>query len=97
MGLAYGIEGADDDDAPLRDRIQRDRDQETGARRHTPRSGLALMVFFVFACQCISTLAVVRRETRSWRWPIVMFVSMTALAYLMALLTYQVGGLLGFE
>lgn len=97
MGLAYGIEGAADDDAPLRDRIQRDRDRQTGARRHTPRSGLALMVFFVFACQCVSTLAVVRRETRSWKWPIVMFVSMTALAYLAALLTYQVGGLLGFE
>jgi len=97
MGLAYGIEGADDDDAPLRQRIQNDRDPETGARRHTPRSGLALMVFFVFACQCVSTLAVVRRETRSWKWPIVMFVSMTALAYVMALLTYQGGALLGFE
>jgi len=97
MGLAYGIEGADDDDAPLRARIRQDRDKETGERRHTPRSGLALMVFFVFACQCVSTLAVVRRETRSWRWPIVMFVSMTALAYLMAFLTYQGGALLGFE
>ena len=97
MGLAYGIEGADGDDTPLRERIREDRDEVTGDRRHTPRSGLALMVFFVFACQCVSTLAVVRRETRSWRWPVVMFVTMTALAYLMALLTYQGGALLGFD
>ncbi|MGB1700653.1 MAG: ferrous iron transporter B, partial [Nannocystaceae bacterium] len=97
MGLAYGIEGADGDDTPLRERIREDRDAATGDRRHTPRSGLALMVFFVFACQCVSTLAVVRRETRSWRWPIVMFVTMTVLAYLMALLIYQGGALLGFE
>lgn len=96
MGLAYGIEGAGEDDAPLRQRLREDKDPSTGERRHTPRSGLALMVFFVFACQCMSTLAVVRRETRSWRWPLLMLGSMTAVAYLMALAVYQVGGWFGF-
>jgi ferrous iron transport protein B len=53
-------------------------------------SGISLMIFYVFAMQCMSTLAVVRRETRSWKWPIIQFVYMTALAYVMSLIAYQV-------
>ena len=67
-----------------------------GSRRYTPLGGLALMVFYVYACLCMSTVAVVRRETRSWRWPIFMFLSMTIFAYVAAVLVYQVGLLLGF-
>ena len=52
-------------------------------------SGLSLMIFYVFAMQCMSTLAVVKRETRSWKWPIIQFIYMTGLAYLMSLLVYQ--------
>ncbi len=52
---------------------------------------LSLMVFFALCCQCASTLAVIRRETRSWRWPVFTFVYMTVLAYAGALLVYQVG------
>jgi ferrous iron transport protein B len=96
LGLVYGIEGADEDDAPLRETLATATDEETGDKRYTPLGGLALMVFFVYAAQCMSTLAVVKRETRSWRWPIFMFVSMTAIAYLAALLVYQVGRALGF-
>jgi len=55
---------------------------------------LSVMVFFALCCQCASTLAVIRRETNSWRWPIFTFVYMTVLAYLGALITYQVGSLL---
>jgi ferrous iron transport protein B len=95
LGLVYGIENADEDDAPLREVI-RDAKDEHGERRYTKLSGLALMVFFVYACQCMSTLAVVRRETRSWKWPAFMLVSMTVIAYLAALLVFQGGQLLGF-
>ena len=52
-------------------------------------SGLSLMIFYVFAMQCMSTLAVVRRETKSWKWPIIQLLYMTGLAYLMSLLVYQ--------
>jgi len=52
-------------------------------------SGLSLMIFYVFAMQCMSTLAVVKRETRSWKWPILQLIYMTGLAYLMSLLVYQ--------
>jgi ferrous iron transport protein B len=54
---------------------------------------LSLMVFFALCCQCASTLAVIRRETRSWAWPAFTFVYMTALAYVAALVVYQVGSL----
>ncbi len=55
---------------------------------------LSLMVFFALCCQCASTLAVIRRETNSWRWPLFTFTYMTVLAYAGALLVYQVGRLL---
>jgi len=95
LGLVYGIEADDEDNVPLRDAL-RDAKQPDGQRRYSSLSALALMVFFVYACQCMSTLAVVRRETRSWRWPLLMFTSMTALAYVAAVLVFQVGRLLGY-
>ncbi|MCC7308701.1 MAG: ferrous iron transport protein B, partial [Acidobacteria bacterium] len=63
----------------------------------TPLTALSLMVFFVLAMQCMSTIAIVRRETNSWRWPLFMIGYMTALAYIGALVTYQCGLLLGFR
>ena len=57
----------------------------------TPASALSLMVFFALCCQCASTLAVIKRETKTWRWPIFTFTYMTVLAYVGALLVYQVG------
>jgi len=56
----------------------------------TPAGAIALLVFFAFAMQCTSTLAVVRRETNSWKWPFVQFVYMTGLAYGSALIVNQV-------
>jgi ferrous iron transport protein B len=62
-----------------------------GQKVFTVPVALSLMVFFALCCQCASTLAVIRRETRSWVWPIFTFVYMTALAYIGALAVYQVG------
>ena len=97
LGLAYGMEASDEDSVSLGDAMRNDIDPETGEPVHTPLSGLALMVFFVYACQCMSTVAVVRRETRSWKWPLFMFVSMTSIAYVAALLVFQGGHVLGFQ
>jgi ferrous iron transport protein B len=95
LGLVYGIESdVDEDDAPLREVI-RDAKTPEGTPRYGRASGLALMVFFVFACQCMSTLAVVKRETRSWRWPLFMLGSMTVIAYVAALLTYWIAQAFG--
>ena len=59
-------------------------------RELTPAGAMALLVFFAFAMQCASTLAVVRRETNSWKWPIVQFVYMTVVAYVSAFAVNQV-------
>ena len=69
---------------------------DDGRPAWTPLTALTLMVFFVLAMQCMSTIAVVRRETNSWVWPIFMTVYMTVLAYIAAFITYQGGKLLGF-
>ena len=63
----------------------------------TPLTALTLMVFFVLAMQCMSTVAIVRRETNSWAWTLFMVAYMTGLAYVAALITYQGGKMLGFE
>jgi ferrous iron transport protein B len=55
------------------------------------------MAFFALACQCMSTLAVVKRETRTWRWPAFLFLYMTALAWVASFAIYQGGQLLGFD
>ena len=60
-------------------------------------SGLSLLVFIALACQCMSTLAAVRRETATYRWPLFMFVYMTALAWGASLVVFQGGQLLGFS
>jgi ferrous iron transport protein B len=97
MGVVYGI-GADTDEesAPLRDRIRAERHAD-GTAIYTPLTGLSLMVFFALSAQCMSTLAVVKRESRSWRWPVFLFTYMTVLAWVVSFIVYQGGRLLGFE
>jgi ferrous iron transport protein B len=74
----------------------RDEKRDDGTPVWTPLTALTLMVFFVLAMQCMSTVAVVRRETNSWRWPIFMVLYMTGLAYFAAFVTFQGGRILGF-
>ena len=96
LSIIYNT-GAGDDDAnvSLIDAV-RAAQRPDGRPAWTPLVALTMMVFFVLAMQCISTFAVVRRETNSWRWPFFMLAYMTVLAYVVALLTYQGGRLLGF-
>jgi ferrous iron transport protein B len=95
MGLVYGVGDLDDEAKPLRQRMRDDRNS-SGGPVYTPLVGISLMIFFALSCQCMSTLAVVRRETRSWRWPLFMFAYMTGLAYVASLIVYQGGRWLGF-
>ncbi len=95
LGLVYGVGDTDDEALPLRDKL---RAETRGDKpRYTPLVGLSLLVFIAVSCQCMSTLAVVRRETRTWRWPAFLFAYMTALAYALSFVVYQGGKLLGFE
>jgi ferrous iron transport protein B len=80
---------SESDEGGLRDAVQRDRDPRTGALVFTPPTVAALLVFFVFALQCMSTLAVMRRETNSWRWPLFAFAYLLALAYAASFATHR--------
>ncbi len=71
--------------------------RDDGSPVWTPLVGLSLMVFFLLACQCMSTVAIVRRETNSFRWPLFMVAYMLVIAYVGSLITYQGGRLLGFS
>ena len=96
MGVVYGIEDAEEAGlGDLRAAMRADT-RDDGSLLWTPLTGFSLMVFFMIAMQCMSTVAIVRRESRSWKWPIVMIVYMTVLAYLASLLVFQAGSLLGF-
>ena len=95
LGIVFGIAEADEESPSLRASLAAAR-HEDGSPLMTPLAGVSLMVFFVLACQCMSTIGVVRRESGSWRWPIFMFGYMSVLAYGASLVVYQAGTLLGW-
>lgn len=97
LSIIYNVGKDENEESESLIAAVRNAKSDDGRPTWTPLTALTLMVFFVLAMQCMSTLAIVRRETNSWRWPIFMMVYMTILAYLAAFVTYQGGKLLGFE
>lgn len=97
LSIVYNVGKDENEESETLINAVRDAKRDDGRPAWTPLTALTLMVFFVLAMQCMSTLAVVRRETNSWRWPAFMLVYMTGLAYIAAFATYQGGKLLGFE
>jgi ferrous iron transport protein B len=87
MATLYSV-GDEDGDLLLRDKMKA-AVRKDGTPVYNLAAGLSLMIFYVFAMQCMSTLAVVKRETRSWKWPIIQLLYMTGLAYLMSWVVYQ--------
>lgn len=92
MATLYSVEDTGDESGfvSLRQSMFRETYPDTGKPVYTTAVAISLMIFYAFAMQCMSTLAIVRRETASWKWPMVMLVYMTALAYFSSLLVYQV-------
>jgi len=90
MGIIYSVGDSEDDVAPLETAMKEDRYSD-GRPVWTPLVAASLLVWFVLAMQCISTLAIVRRETGGWRWPLGMLLYMNGLAYVVCLLIYQIG------
>jgi len=89
MATLYSVgEGADENDNTLRKKMAA-AVRPDGSKVYSLATGLSLLVFYVLAMQCMSTLAVVKRETRSWKWPIIQFIYMTGLAYLMSWVVYR--------
>ena len=85
MATLYSVE--DSEDSSLRQKLAAAKHPD-GTKVYTLAAGLSLMIFYLLAMQCMSTLAVVKRETKSWKWPAFQLVYMTALAYGMSWLTY---------
>ncbi|HSQ24671.1 MAG TPA: ferrous iron transport protein B, partial [Pyrinomonadaceae bacterium] len=97
LSIVYNVgDNSDTKSSSLVDAL-RNAKRADGSLVWTPLTGLSLMIFFLLACQCMSTVAIVRRETNSWRWPTFMVAYMLALAYVASLVTYQGGHLLGFR
>lgn len=80
----------EEDDVTIKTRLREEINPETGGPRYTPAVGLSLLIFYTFAMQCMSTLAVVYRETKGWKWPLLQLTYMTGLAYISAFLVYQI-------
>ena len=95
MGTVYSVGDADEMSKPLRQKMGEDRWPD-GRPVWTTLSAISILVYFVIAMQCMSTLAVVKRETGGWGWPIFMQVYMTALAWLASFGVFQIGRALGF-
>ncbi|MDL5048520.1 ferrous iron transport protein B [Oscillatoria amoena NRMC-F 0135] len=88
MATIYSI-GSTEDQSSIKGRMSAEVNQETGGPRFTFAVGLSLLLFYTFAMQCMSTLAVVYRETKSWKWPLLQLAYMSILAYASAFIAFQ--------
>jgi ferrous iron transport protein B len=89
MATLYSVEGGKNANVQTLRQRMASATREDGAKVYTLATGVSLMIFYAFAMQCMSTLAVVKRETRSWKWPMIQLIYMTSLAYVMSLLAFQ--------
>lgn len=91
MSTIYNIENSDEHSVSFKAAMQKDIDPLTGTPMFTMLTAICVMVYYVIAMQCISTLAVVKRETNSWKWPLFQLGYMTGLAYLFTFIVYHIG------
>lgn len=90
MSTIYSIgTEVDEGSSKIKDRIAAEINPDTGGPMYTPALGFSLLIFYAFAMQCMSTLATTYRETKSWKYPIIQLIYMTALAYISAFIVYQ--------
>ena len=97
MATIYNVEDEGDELIKLTDALKNDMNPKTGRHVYSPLVALSLMIFYVYAAQCMATFAIVRRETNSWKWPLFMIVYMTVLAYSASFIVYQGGIILGYS
>ena len=90
MATIYSVGEDFEENTALVDRLREERWSDSGLPVYTTASGISLMVFYVYAMQCMATFAVVRRETKSWKWPVLQLVYMGVIAYLAAFVTFQI-------
>ena len=90
LATIYSVEADDEDTTTIKQKMASEINPDTGKKRFNFPVGMSLMVFYAFAMQCMATLAIVKRETKSWKWPLIQLFGMALLAYISSLLTYQI-------
>lgn len=90
IATIYSIGGDPEDDLTIRQKLDQQINPVTGEKVFNTATAFSLMIFYAFAMQCMSTVAVVYRETKGWKWPLIQTTYMTVLAYLAAFITYQI-------
>ncbi|SOS48007.1 Ferrous iron transport protein B [Tenacibaculum dicentrarchi] len=90
LATIYSVENNDDNIATIKAKMASEINEETGEKRFNFATGMSLLLFYAFAMQCMGTLAIVKRETKSWKWPMLQLFGMGSLAYLSAFLAYQI-------
>ncbi|PQJ75125.1 ferrous iron transport protein B [Polaribacter gangjinensis] len=90
LATIYSVEANDDDVTTIKQKMASEMNPETGEKRFNFPVGMSLLIFYAFAMQCMATLAIVKKETKTWKWPLIQLVSMGLLAYVSSLIIYQI-------
>ncbi|WP_439130733.1 ferrous iron transport protein B [Polaribacter sp.] len=90
LATIYSVEAGDEDTSTIKQKMASEINPDTGKKRFNFPVGMSLMVFYAFAMQCMATFAIVKRETKSWKWPLIQLFGMALLAYITSLFTYQI-------
>jgi ferrous iron transport protein B len=90
LATIYSVEADDEKTATIKEKMATEVNPITGEKRFNFPVGMSLLVFYAFAMQCMATLAIVKRETKSWRWPLIQLFGMGFLAYISSFITYQI-------
>ena len=90
LATIYSVESDDDDTTTIKQRMASEMNPTTGKKRFNFPVGMSLLVFYAFAMQCMATLAIVKRETKSWKWPLIQLFGMGLLAYLSSFIVFQI-------
>ena len=89
LATIYSVGADDENTATIKEKMKSEVNPETGKKRFNFPVGMSLMVFYAFAMQCMATLAIVKRETKTWKWPLIQLFGMGLLAYVASFITYQ--------
>jgi ferrous iron transport protein B len=89
LATIYSVGSHSEEETTIKNRMAAEVQPETGKKIFNFATGISLLLFYAFAMQCISTLAIVKKETNSWKWPIIQLVFMSGFAYITALIAYQ--------
>ncbi|MFK6999579.1 ferrous iron transport protein B [Flavobacterium oreochromis] len=90
LATIYSIEDSEDQEATVKNRLAEEINPNTGQKLFNTATGVSLLLFYAFAMQCISTLAITKKETNGWKWPVIQLFFMSGFAYLVAFIAYQV-------